>query len=83
MGKAKRKLNAARKEIFREMCRKGEPIGKYYMNVNTTMDENTKLCDLAFEIRTALFTFVDETGYPLCEYLDIDNVVNYLRWVLL
>ena len=87
MGKAKRKLNAARKEIFREMRVKMEdptgPIGKYYTDENTTMDENARLFNLASEIRNALFCFVDETGHPLCEHLDIDNVVNYLRWVLL
>ena len=85
MGKAKRILNAARKEIFKEIGRKynqePDPV-HYHDTYEDDVDEDTKLIDLAYEIRRALFEHVNETAYPLCEYLDIDNMINYIEWVL-
>ncbi len=85
MGKAKRLLNAARKEVFKDINRKynQEPDPVYYHdNYDEDQDSDTKLIDLAYDIRQALFEYANETAYPLCEYLDMDNMINYIEWVL-
>ncbi len=87
MGKAKRLLNQARHEIFSEISRKYDNT---YMEDKDTYvdvdedehDEATKIIDLAWDIRETLFTYVNDIAYPLCEYLDMDNMINYVEWVL-
>ena len=85
MGKAKRQLNAARKEAFKEINRKynqePDPV-HYHDTYEDDMDEGTKLIDLAYDIRQTLFEYANDTAYPLCEYLDMDNMINYVEWVL-
>ena len=85
MGKAKRLLNEARKEVFKEIGRKynqeSDPV--YYHDTHEDdQDADTVLIDLAYDIRQALFEYVNETAYPLCEHLDIDNMISYVDWVL-
>ncbi len=85
MGKAKRQLNAVRKEIFKEIERKYSPSEH---ESNSSLESNneekdTKIIDLAYYIRQALFDYIDETAYPLCEYLDINNMINYVKWVVI
>ena len=85
MGKAKRLLNAARKEVFKDINRKynQEPDHVYYHDTHEDdHDSDTKLIDLSYDIRQALFEYANETAYPLCEYLDMDNMINYIKWVL-
>jgi hypothetical protein len=85
MGKAKRQLNEARKEAFKEITRKynQEPDTVHYHDTHEDdRNDNTRLVDLAYDIRQALFEHVNETACPLCEYLDIDNMINYVEWVL-
>lgn len=33
-------------------------------------------------LREKILNYVDKGPYSLCEYLDIDNVENYLSWLL-
>ena len=85
MGKAKRLLNAARKEVFKDISRKynKEPDTVCYHDTHEDdQDDDTVLVDLAYDIRLALFELVSETASPLCEYLDIDNMINYIEWIL-
>ena len=85
MGKAKRQLNAARKEIFKEIRSKyNSPSDE--PKASASRDEavnDAKIIDLAYYIRQSLFDYIDETAYPLCEYLDIENMINYVKWVVI
>lgn len=87
MGKATRLLNQARQEIFSEISRKYdntyvEDEDAYKDEHEDEHDEATKIIDLAWDIRETLFTYVNDIAYPLCEYLDMDNMINYVEWVL-
>jgi hypothetical protein len=33
-------------------------------------------------IRGKIFEYLHDGAYPLCEYLDINNLENYVRWLL-
>ena len=84
MGKAKRKINAARKEIFKEISSQysQKPDNEYEKTCKVVEDPDTILRDLAYHIRESLFEYVNETAHPLCEYLDIDNMINYIEWIV-
>ena len=85
MGKARRKLDKARKEIFKEIDHKyGSPREKDYHSKKgfAREDVNSSIVDLSREIRECLFEYVEHTSYPLCEYLDIDNMTNYIEYLL-
>ena len=89
MGKAKRKLNAARKVVFKDISSQYNPQDKYQNDVipNTIKcvdrrDNRTKLFDTAWDMRQEMFEYVEGAGYPMCEYLDIDNMVNFVEWIL-
>ena len=85
MGKAKRKLNAARKQVFKQINQqynpKPAPI-QYQDTAEDEIDDGTKLIDLAYNVHQALLDYANNTAYPLCEYLDMDNMINYLEWIL-
>ena len=84
MGKAKRQLNAERKVVFAE-------INEYYSVftdtgiakiIRTEETEEFKINELAWNIREMLFEYAHTGAYPLCEYLDIDNIINYIKWTV-
>lgn len=84
MGKAKRQLNNERKAVFAE-------INDYYSVftdtgivkiINAEETEEFKINELAWNIREMLFEYVHTNAYPLCEYLDIDNIINYIKWTV-
>lgn len=75
MGKASRKLKEAVNEIYREPKEDNDECS------SSTEDSNNvslRTVDIAEEIRHAIFKYVDEGGYPLCEYLDSRTVENYV-----
>ena len=44
-------------------------------------------CDLyisetAIIIRNKILEYTDNNFYPLCEYLNFDNIENYIKWLL-
>ena len=86
MGKAKRLLNEARKEVFVQISRKYEGDPDFQDDDITIytddQDETMKIIDLSWDIRETLFEYVNDVAYPLCEYLDMDNMINYVEWVL-
>ena len=85
MGKAKRQINAARKKIFAEISRQYSQEPDYLGHdayIKVAVDPATTLVNLVHDIRQSLFEYVDKTAYPLCEYLDMDNMINYVEWVL-
>jgi hypothetical protein len=53
-------------------------------NENEYKKEESKLYinETATIIRRKILDYVDNGPYSLCEYLDIDNVENYLLWLL-
>lgn len=73
-----------------------EPTNNKYVlnneetNVEETLEEkkeilfqkNEKIEDISFEIKDAFINYTIYNGYPLCEYLDIDNVKNYVEYLL-
>ena len=89
MGKAKRKLNAARKVVFKDITQQYNPEDKYKDDIIQAgiilvdrRDSRTKLFDTSWDMRQEMFEYVEGAGYPMCEYLDIDNMVNFVEWVL-
>jgi len=38
--------------------------------------------ETAILIRQKIFEYVHDGIHPICEYLSIDNVENYVRWLL-
>jgi hypothetical protein len=67
---------------------------KYVLNNEETIEEtiedrkemifqkNEKIEDISFEIKDAFINYTIEHGYPLCEYLDFDNIKNYVEYLL-
>ena len=51
---------------------------------NESKKEEYKLYinETATIIRQKILNYVDKGPYSLCEYLDIDNIENYLSWLL-
>ena len=85
MGKAKRLLTAARKEVFNDIKNQYNNELEQEYDHDTYEDDNndsTKLVDLSYDIRQALFEYANDTACPLCEYLDMENMINYIEWVL-
>jgi len=84
MGKALTNLKKSIKECYNE---------EEYEYDNDSEEEYEYQCDLAEEyvqkienvsnqIKYALIKYSEESGFPLCEYLDIDNVKNFVIWLL-
>ena len=83
MGKARKKLNEARHEVFKEISQMyGSPRKDYRSRKGFPQEDiNSRILDLSWEIRDCLFDYVEDTSYPLCEYLDMDNMVNYIEYL--
>jgi len=74
MGKASRKLKEAVNEIYKEP-KEDEEINSPTEDTNNV---SNRVIDMAEEIRYAIFNYVENGGYPLCEYLDSRTVENYV-----
>lgn len=48
-----------------------------YFNI---IKNEEKHIDNVLEIRTILLNYVFENSLDLCEYLDNDNISNYINW---
>ena len=79
MGKARRKLQAARKEILEE--ERGKNIKDNIPIIIDDYDKIDPVFDTAFDIQRALFKFTDDNSFPLCEYLHIDSICNFIHWL--
>ena len=88
MGKARRKLKAARKEVSKAIIKQygnksyGDSNNYFISKKVDQRDPKTMLADTAWELRKTLFEYVDDMAYPLCEYLDMTNTINFVEWVL-
>ena len=45
-------------------------------------DSEQYIVDTANLIKQNILDYVDNKGYPLCEYLDFYNVEKYVKWLL-
>ena len=87
MGKAKRQLNAARKEIFdglrvKDAAPASPPTDPYLDALERESFHRQLVIDAAFRTRSMIFSYVENNMYPLCEFLDLDNLINYIEWLL-
>ena len=84
MGKSKNVLQKARKEYFKSLESKNETKNEELIEEEeeeTKAERRMKSMNAVNEIRTKIFGYVRESGMPLCENLDIENVINYLQWL--
>lgn len=81
MGKSKRKLMAARRACYEPIDNGPPPEVPEDPEYERRLEEE-KIMDTAILLRTRLIDYAEHGAYPLCEFLDIENVENYVRWVL-
>jgi len=54
-----------------------------YENQESQKEDNEiYINETAILIRQKILEYVNDGVYPLCEYLSIDNVENYVKWLL-
>ena len=82
MGKASRQLTNARNELNKEIEENNklqnddfESLNIYNENSAPTDEQNI------FYIREEMLKFCDHNSYALCEYLDIENLGNFIKWI--
>ena len=49
---------------------------------SSDVDDEEKITNVAYLIREHIFDYVKEEAYPLCEFLDLTNIENYIRWIM-
>jgi len=83
MGKSSRNLKNERKQIFKEYTTSElishDDSDENYSDYETFED---RIINTAYDIRLELFEYTSRDIIPLCEYLDMDNVINFVEWVL-
>ena len=82
MGKSKKKLLIARKDISDELKKQYTREDDYLEEEEEEEEEIDTKIDLGFELRTALIDYSFDNAISMCEYLDQENVVNFLDWIL-
>lgn len=85
MGKTKRILNKARKEYFKELEKKINNSDNEEVYEEPEIEEEsyeTKLDRVSYYVRRLIFDYVKEEALPMCEYLNMENVSNYINWVI-
>jgi hypothetical protein len=84
MGKARRKLAAARKECFDKINHKDEPEkdnpGEYFANIKQKGVEYDE--ESVYLLQQELFKYCYDGSFPLCEFLDKQNTINYIKHVI-
>ena len=82
MGKAKQQLLAARESCYETNQEieldNDEENDKEYIEE----EKELYLLDTAFILRNHLMEYADICAIPLCEYLDFNNIENYVNWLL-
>ena len=84
MGKANKKLASALHKEYEALSKKYNPdiidSDNDLINIKPTHDE--LVSDLSVEIEKKLLTYSNDNGVPLCEYMDHDNMKNFVNWLL-
>ena len=55
------------------------------LGLNTEYVDNQttrEVMDISGVVRTRCMNYSEEGSYPLCEFLDVENVENYINWLL-
>ena len=81
MGKARRELTLARNKLYE--TKKNEP----QQDTCDKIEYDKQLLELyhietANIIRKQFLDLAEEGHYPICEFLDIHNVENFIHWIL-
>lgn len=83
MVKSKTKLMKARKEecynSSNEDSSPEDEIEKYEVEKEIKEEH---ILNTSILLRERLIQYADDCAYPLCEFLDIENIENYVRWIL-
>jgi hypothetical protein len=82
MGKAKRILIAARKACHEPVNDKPPPDIPDDPAI-LREEENAYLIETVLLIRERLFEYVNDGCYPMGEFLDFENLENYVQWILI
>jgi hypothetical protein len=80
MGKAKRQLIQARKAFYEDV--ESESSDDSWDIEYEKHLEDQKIKNASIILREKLIQYADEGSWPLCEYLDLDNVDNFVKWVI-
>tara|TARA_Y100000389_G_C17458512_1_gene519867 strand:+ start:1305 stop:1553 length:249 start_codon:yes stop_codon:yes gene_type:complete len=79
MGKASRQLSEARHELNKEM---EENNTEKIINENNIETTNTSFNnEFAHTVRQEMLEYCDNNSYALCEYLDLENLSNFIFWL--
>ena len=81
MGKASRKLKQALKE-HEDSTDKSTINTNLYNQQNNQEVYDNKIHNIALLIYANLIKYTQDEGYPLCEFLDLTNIENYIRWIM-
>ena len=79
MGKAKRQLAEAHKAMYE--TQEDTPNTEYDSFQNTEGNDEY-LVDTSVILRANLIEYAQKGAFPLCEHLDIQNVHNFVIWLL-
>lgn len=44
--------------------------------------EHEHVMNTAILLRSRLIQYAEDNSYPLCEFLDLENVYNFIQWIL-
>lgn len=80
MGKASRTLNEERNKIYTENIETDFP--NIDNEINQKYNNEKKLHKVALEIKKEMINFCQNDSYPLCEYLEIENIEVLLKYIL-
>ena len=80
MGKASRTLNEERNKIYTENIETDFPNTDN--EINQKYNNEKKLHKVALEIKKEMIDFCQNDSYPLCEYLEIENIEVLLKYIL-
>ena len=64
-------------DILKGVCSENEFDEKYEKEYSELY-----MTETAMIIRNKILEYTDKNFYPLCEYLNFDNVENYIKWLL-
>jgi hypothetical protein len=81
MGKASRNLNKSVKKCHADLEAEFETYDSDFLDDNdeySIEDYIEKIQEVSCEIKSALLSCSRESGYPICEYLDTDDIEKYL-----
>ena len=82
MGKSSRELNKAIKECYPDEFQ--ESYDDYYEMTEEDIkkEECEKIQTIVMNIKSELTKYTQDNALPLCEYLDYNNINQYINFIL-